>query len=593
MERPSTTKISPPTSSSYSSASELDSPQSDKENRSLFRVNSRDSIATTMGEQESHVLPCNAKKTLGECSITCVDVERPSIQAPPGQPVALSSMADIAQSDTATPRWSGHELLQGVLDNFEDNDLRLKHHLAHRATLSTLFLGASGVVRWLGLSAIENLFQNFHLPSFAANPLAIGVTSLSFLATNLLGVYAVNHMPFEGISSRWQILSGTIALVPAIIDTIAGYVALASLGLGVPVALGGASISFMGNIFYYWNFVDRLPYILQGKNEAKEMLAERAQWLQGEIEKELQCISTQDQEDKAQVCKTLAQRLIRSRRGELIQKLIPICSKSHKARNVIAELKAAQKQSGMESISVEALKTDADQCRVKGCQRAGQLGLLAMFSAVCTGFTWSDNSPSVNSLMQKFYPTMVCATAAQTFYYSACQACSQVFSIAETVSTGVLSLDNAKILKRKVQEGLRNTWRRATKSDVALFIIGLSASCCYTMTIFGAVRKDLQSDPCLGDQEAAQYFIPLVGATAGFLHTWMIGPELKGVKNSVKDLIQNIYRAAKAQYECSRSAERTPLLPSAQPSSKGATSTSLLVNLPTQDEEDPDNLTIQ
>lgn len=221
-------------------------------------------------------------------------------------------------------------------------------------------------------------------------------------------------------------------------------------------------------------------------------------------------------------------------------KLIPLCSKSHKARNVIAELKAALKQKGEgTTISVQSLKDEAVGCRVKGCHRVGQLGLLAMFSAVCTGFIWSDNSSSVNSLIQRFYPTLVCATAGQAFYYSACQFCSQVFSIAETVSTGVLSLDNAKMLRKSIKEGLRNTWLRATKSDVSLFIVGLSASFCYTLKIFGAVRQGLQSDPCLGHQPAAHYFIPTLGATAGLLHTWMIGPELKGVKNAVKDLINS------------------------------------------------------
>ncbi|MTI12787.1 hypothetical protein [Sansalvadorimonas verongulae] len=451
--------------------------------------------------------------------------------------------------------WSAAEVFQGVIDSFEDDDLRLKHHLAHRATLSTLFLGASGVVRWLGLSAIEEMFQGFHMPPFVASPLAIATTAMSYLTTNLLGVYAVNHMPFEGISHRWQLLSGTVALVPSMIDSIAGYVALSTLGLGAPVALAGAGISFLGNIFYYWNFVDRLPFILKGQNDAKEMLAERAKWLQDDIAKELEKPEIKEIADKTALCKELAKRLIRPRAGECLQRLLPIASKSHRNRNIIAEIKAAQAGRG-DLVSVKALEDDAVKARTKGCNRVGQLGLLTAFSLACSGFTWSDNSPSVNSLLTRYYPTMVCASAAQTAYYAAAQGCAQVFSVAETIATGVLSFDNAKILSKSIKSGLCNTWRKASKADVAMFTLGISASLCYTLTIYGAVRKDLEEDPCLGGVQPALYILPIIGATAGFLHTWMIGPELKGVKNAVKDLGVNIYRSIKAT--CSRTGAQTP-----------------------------------
>ena len=500
-----------------------------------------------------------------ECSTSPIQL------IPPGADMSLQPMASqkvsVKMEDSPDlgldQEWTASDVFQDVIDSFEDDDLRLKHHLAHRATLSTLFLGASGGVRWLGLSAIEEMFQGFHIPPSAANPLAIATTAMSFLTTNLLGVYAVNHMPFEGVSQRWQLLSGVVALVPSVIDSIAGYVALSTLGLGAPVAMGGAGISFLGNIFYYWNFVDRLPFILKGQNDVKELLAERAQWLQDDIEKELQKPEIQAIKNKATLCKTLAERLIRPRFGECIQRLLPIASQSHRNRNIIAEIKAAKSTPKLPHTLVSQLKWDAIQSRTSGCNKAGKLALLGVFSSACCGFTWSDNSPSINSLIGKFYPTMVCASAAQTAYYAACHGCAQLFSVAETISTGVLSFDNARALHKSLKDGLRNTWRKASKSDVAMFTLGIGASLCYTLTIYGAVRKDLEEDPCLGNQQPASYLLPIMGAAAGFLHTWMIGPELRGVKNAVKDLCINVYRSCKAQLgrsEPQGPTEVTPLL---------------------------------
>ena len=437
------------------------------------------------------------------------------------------------------------EQIEDTLDNLlndaiDQPDSSLRHHLVPKGVLGSIFLLASSGERWLGLGGLTETFKNWHLPGGAASAMAVGVSFLAFMTSNMLSAYGINRTHFEGLFHWTDACTGLVALVPSVIDSIAAYVALTA-GFGMPVAgaMVFAFIDLISNLPYYWSIVDRFYETLRGRDAVKEDELERAVWLLGKVLQEKE--AGQDVDGK-----TLAQRVIATGNETVCQRMLrwtALYSPANKARNVIKNLKS---KAASGDIKISVLEKDAVKHRLTGPSKWLGRGAFSSLMGLCAAYTFADNSATLNTFTNNFGWLQGCRTLAQKASYAGWQGIFSLASAGQTLSTAILSYDNmkdfARYMKRCARKGSQQaqltTGRSEKVLDKTLFVFASAACLCFTLTTFGAIRTDLSEDICLSDINPLSYALPVLGCAGAFLHSANLGPEFKGVLLSVRDMFK-------------------------------------------------------
>ncbi|MRI32415.1 hypothetical protein EOPP23_05380 [Endozoicomonas sp. OPT23] len=439
----------------------------------------------------------------------------------------------------------------------------LREEYQHNTSLRALLLLNAAVFgsinRIAGLTGMILIFDDQNYTAETALGLAVTITLVSLISSNMRAVSGSSHLKFQGFFSIRDVVLLLVAAPPAILDVlmaIFGFKAFFAL-LGIDSYLPGIPLSLpLGPalLAIFMEKADQLGYRLRGQNFHNERRLEEATNMLANC---LRVVTEQNltlgpEHLQARMsCFTDALGLNRSRWPGSARECLArtadffsIYSPSSRLRNQCIALQESELDDN--SFYLQQLYDLAQNSRHGHAYSACNLALLStiMVPAFCYGFV---DSNAAFELIQKlsFGELSECLSTMETATYWVAEIGFALFMSGKFLAAGQDGAESVIRFISWLKELAVNHTSNANKSDIALNIISGLAAGAYAYNVFATFSTD--PSECLVDAEAN---LPMAGlATIGaYCFTSGSGPKMKVIPPAIKQLMANIKRAFRMQF---------------------------------------------